>query len=269
MAWLATVALLAASVCHRARASTGEDPYLLAARRGCQEGSGRFGEAREGSARFGCARFHALAALEELLAAAGSSPWRLVGPLALVPSDGGPAADDRLLQALRPNPQHRLGPAGSPPLPRSCFGVVSPDEPRLGKKEVLLLMPLAMISLKALMVPVLLGVLFIKKLLVVGVMLLPTLLSWLKICKRPRYSWLTVHEPEEHPYHYHAEHETSPYSSYLSADDHSEHGLGYNRRRWRTRATGRGTSWSPVDAVPSGETGGSREAGTIRPPGSS
>jgi hypothetical protein len=57
-------------------------------------------------------------------------------------------------------------------------------EGRGKKKKVALLLPLLLfLKLKALLVPILIGVLFIKKLLILGAILLPSLLSFIKLCK--------------------------------------------------------------------------------------
>ena len=76
-----------------------------------------------------------------------------------------------------------------------------------GKKKTLLyLLPLvSFFHLKALLVPILLAVLFMKKLMVLGVIFLPSLLSLVKWCKPQHlhYSpWIPDHEP---PSDYHAE----------------------------------------------------------------
>ncbi|XP_067008003.2 uncharacterized protein [Anabrus simplex] len=60
------------------------------------------------------------------------------------------------------------------------------EEGRGKKKKLALLLPLALaFKIKALLVPTLLGVLFIKKLLVLGAVLLPGLLSYVKYCRPP------------------------------------------------------------------------------------
>jgi hypothetical protein len=57
-------------------------------------------------------------------------------------------------------------------------------EGRGKKKKVALLLPLLLfLKLKALLVPILIGVLFIKKLLILGAIVLPSLLSFIKLCK--------------------------------------------------------------------------------------
>ncbi|XP_021923158.1 uncharacterized protein LOC110831454 [Zootermopsis nevadensis] len=57
-------------------------------------------------------------------------------------------------------------------------------EGRGKKKKLALWLPLLFfVKLKALLIPILLGVLFIKKLLILAAILLPSLLSLLKLCK--------------------------------------------------------------------------------------
>ena len=57
-------------------------------------------------------------------------------------------------------------------------------EGRGKKKKIYLLLPLLLFfKLKMLLVPILLGVLFIKKLLILGAVLLPSLMSLVKLCK--------------------------------------------------------------------------------------
>ena len=80
-----------------------------------------------------------------------------------------------------------------------------------GKKKTLMyLLPLvSFFHLKALLIPILLAVLFIKKLMVLGIIFLPSLLSLVKWCKpqHHHYSpWTPDHEP---PSDYHADY--SPY----------------------------------------------------------
>jgi hypothetical protein len=75
-----------------------------------------------------------------------------------------------------------------------------------GKKKTLMyLLPLvSFFHLKALLIPILLAVLFIKKLMVLGVIFLPSLLSLVKWCKpqHHHYSpWLSDHEPPHSDYH--------------------------------------------------------------------
>jgi hypothetical protein len=90
---------------------------------------------------------------------------------------------------------------------------------------MMFLLPLiSFFHLKALLVPILLAVLFIKKIMVLGVIFLPSLLSLVKLCKplhRHYPSWVAEYEPEI---------------------DHSEyyphyHGKDYGSRR-RSRETG-------------------------------
>ncbi|GLH04042.1 Uncharacterized protein GBIM_09829 [Gryllus bimaculatus] len=58
------------------------------------------------------------------------------------------------------------------------------EEARGKKKKIALLLPLALFfKIKALLIPILLGVLIIKKLLVVAAVLLPSLLGLVKVCK--------------------------------------------------------------------------------------
>ncbi|PNF33308.1 hypothetical protein B7P43_G07743 [Cryptotermes secundus] len=82
-------------------------------------------------------------------------------------------------------------------------------EGRGKKKKVALLLPLLLfLKLKALLVPILLGVLFIKKLLILAAILLPSLLSFIKLCK---------------PSHGHS------YSGWISAPDISgDYSSGYS-----------------------------------------
>lgn len=72
------------------------------------------------------------------------------------------------------------------------------SEARGKKKKVALLLPLLLfLKLKALLVPTLLGVLFIKKALVLAAVFLPAVLSLIKVCKTP-----------QHHHGYHALHST-------------------------------------------------------------
>jgi hypothetical protein len=68
------------------------------------------------------------------------------------------------------------------------------------------LLPLiSFFHLKALIVPILLAVLFIKKVLILGVIFLPSLLSLVKLCKPLHHQhapWYPEHEP---PSDYHSE----------------------------------------------------------------
>jgi hypothetical protein len=62
--------------------------------------------------------------------------------------------------------------------------VGSVAEGRGKKKKIILLLPLLLFfKLKVLLIPILLGVLFIKKLLILGAVLLPSLLHMIKFCK--------------------------------------------------------------------------------------
>ncbi|KAJ9592968.1 hypothetical protein L9F63_015338, partial [Diploptera punctata] len=66
------------------------------------------------------------------------------------------------------------------------------------------LLPLiSFFHLKALLVPVLLAVLFIKKLLVLGVIFLPSLLSMVKFCKPSHHHHMPWFSEPEPAYEYH------------------------------------------------------------------
>jgi hypothetical protein len=90
---------------------------------------------------------------------------------------------------------------------------------------MMLLLPLiSFFHLKALLVPILLAVLFIKKILMLGVIFLPSLLSLVKLCKplhRHYPSWVAEYEPE-------IDHHSEYYPHY--------HGKEYGSRR-RSRET--------------------------------
>nr|XP_031847374.1 uncharacterized protein LOC116433438 [Nomia melanderi] len=72
------------------------------------------------------------------------------------------------------------------------------DDSRLLKKKKSVILPLLillnLLKLKLLLLPIFLGVHFIKKLLVLGSLVLPSVLSHLKICKVPPH-------PQTYPYH--------------------------------------------------------------------
>lgn len=117
------------------------------------------------------------------------------------------------------------------------------------KKHIILpiLILLNLIKLKLLLLPVFLGVHFIKKILVIGSLLLPSILSHLKICKVPHYpvhqAWATAAEaPVDYPTGY--GHEESPwihrndvqshiYSGYHAgfSNPYSGYYQGYRQRR--------------------------------------
>lgn len=62
-------------------------------------------------------------------------------------------------------------------------------EGRGKKKKLALVLPLILfLKLKMLLVPILLSVLFIKKLLILGAVLLPSLMSLVKLCKPPPHA---------------------------------------------------------------------------------
>lgn len=92
-----------------------------------------------------------------------------------------------------------------------CTGsrVLSVAEGRGKKKKLALWLPLLLFfKLKALLVPILLSVLFIKKLLILAAVLFPSLISLVKLCK---------------PHHGHS------YSGYTSGPDVSaEYSSGYD-----------------------------------------
>jgi hypothetical protein len=106
--------------------------------------------------------------------------------------------------------------------------VRSVAEGRGKKKKLALLLPLLFFfKLKALLIPILLGVLFIKKLLILGAIVFPSLLSLVKLCK---------------PHHGHS------YSGWSSGPDVSaEYSSGYGHPapyhgEYHGRRTGR---WDP------------------------
>jgi hypothetical protein len=86
-----------------------------------------------------------------------------------------------------------------------------------GKKKTLMyLLPLiSFFHLKALLVPILLAVLFIKKLLVLSVIFLPSLLSLVKWCKPHHHysAWVPDYDP---PSDYHAEYAPHYGKEYIS-----------------------------------------------------
>jgi hypothetical protein len=86
------------------------------------------------------------------------------------------------------------------------------------KKNLMFLLPLiSFFHLKALLVPILLAVLFIKKILVLGVIFLPSLLSLVKLCKplhRHYPTWIAEYEPEmDHHSEYHPHYHGKEYGS--------------------------------------------------------
>jgi hypothetical protein len=98
------------------------------------------------------------------------------------------------------------------------------------KKNMMFLLPLiAFLQLKALLVPILLAVLFIKKLMILAVVFLPSLLSLVKLCKpfRRHPVW-----PVEY------EHEIDHQSEYFP----SSHGKEYGSRR-RSREIGQAMAY--------------------------
>jgi hypothetical protein len=80
-----------------------------------------------------------------------------------------------------------------------------------GKKKTLMyLLPLvSFFHLKALLIPILLAVLFIKKLMVLGIIFLPSLLSLVKWCKPQHHHYSPWTPDHESPSDYHADY--SPY----------------------------------------------------------
>ncbi|XP_033339958.2 uncharacterized protein LOC117228359 [Megalopta genalis] len=109
----------------------------------------------------------------------------------------------------------------------------SDDDWRLFKKKKSVILPLLillnLIKLKLLLLPVFLGVHFIKKLLVLGSLLLPSILSHLKICKVPQpqphmyphQTWATAAEaPVDYPTGYGQE------EAWAHRNDYQGH-LGY------------------------------------------
>jgi hypothetical protein len=84
-------------------------------------------------------------------------------------------------------------------------------ERREKKKNLMFLLPLiSFFHLKALLVPTMLGVLFIKKILVLAIIFMPSLLSLVKLCKPFHHhhtTWTAEYEPDiehhsEHSPHY-------------------------------------------------------------------
>ena len=91
---------------------------------------------------------------------------------------------------------------------KTSIYIISGEERLFHKKKKHLLFPililLNLIKLKLLILPIFLGVHFIKKILVIGSLLLPSILSHLKICKVPHYpphqAWATAAEaPVDYP----------------------------------------------------------------------
>jgi hypothetical protein len=98
------------------------------------------------------------------------------------------------------------------------------------KRNMMFLLPLiAFFQLKVLLVPILLAVLFIKKLLVLAVIFLPSLLSLVKLCRPFRHppTWIAEYE---HDIDHHSEY--SP----------SFHGKEYGSRR-RSREIGQAMAY--------------------------
>ncbi|XP_033209650.1 uncharacterized protein LOC117168256 [Belonocnema kinseyi] len=105
---------------------------------------------------------------------------------------------------------------------------------RLFKKKKMLLFPililLKLLKLKLLILPIFLGVHFIKKMLVIGTLLIPSILSHLKICKvAPHYpapqAWATAAEaPVDYPTGY--GHDEAPWIH--RNDIYSGHQAGYS-----------------------------------------
>jgi hypothetical protein len=93
------------------------------------------------------------------------------------------------------------------------------------------LLPLiSFFHLKALLVPILLAVLFIKKILVLAVIFLPSLLSLVKLCKPFHHhpTWVAEYEHDiDHP---------SEYAPYF-------HGKEYGSRRRRIREIGQALAY--------------------------
>ncbi|KAJ4450950.1 hypothetical protein ANN_02385 [Periplaneta americana] len=86
--------------------------------------------------------------------------------------------------------------------PSKTAAVASRDK----KKTLMFLLPLiSFFHLKALLVPILLAVLFIKKLLVLGVVFLPSLLSLVKWCKPMHHHHVPWYPEPEPPIDYHSE----------------------------------------------------------------
>jgi len=98
------------------------------------------------------------------------------------------------------------------------------------KKTMMYLMPMmAFFHLKALIVPILQAVLFIKKVLVLAAVFLPSLLSLVKLCKKPHHHYMPLFAEPEHPSDYHS--------------DYSPHyGKEYDRRR-RSREIGQAMAY--------------------------
>jgi hypothetical protein len=107
------------------------------------------------------------------------------------------------------------------------------------KKNMMFLLPLlSFFHLKIILVPILLAVLFIKKILVLAVIFLPSLLSLVKLCKPFKHhpTWIAEYEPE---IDHHAE-----YTPYY-------HGKEYGNRRRRSREIGQAMAYR---AYSNGET---------------
>ncbi|XP_069679288.1 uncharacterized protein [Periplaneta americana] len=127
------------------------------------------------------------------------------------------------------------------------------------KKTLMFLLPLiSFFHLKALLVPILLAVLFIKKLLVLGVVFLPSLLSLVKWCKPMHHHHVPWYPEPEPPIDYHSEY--SPHYEHHKSrhTGHGDHAVTYsedhhvapdeNRESWsgRNHYPGRGDkpSWN-------------------------
>lgn len=101
------------------------------------------------------------------------------------------------------------------------------------KKKMHLFLPMLVMLkfgiIKALLIPILLGIVFIKKVIVLGVMVLPSILSMLKACK--------IVPPSFHHTPYHSEGFSAgggDFASYGSqADSYGKDWQGANQRRTR------------------------------------
>jgi hypothetical protein len=99
------------------------------------------------------------------------------------------------------------------------------------KTTMMFLLPLlSFFHMKALLIPILLAVLFIKKILVLGVIFLPSLLSLVKLCRPLRHhtTWIAEYEPD---FDHHSE-----YSPHY-------HGKEYGNRRRRSREIGQAMAY--------------------------
>nr|CAD7438368.1 unnamed protein product [Timema bartmani] len=75
------------------------------------------------------------------------------------------------------------------------------EEPRLKKKHLLLLIPLGFLHMKLLILPILLIVLFIKKVIMIVILFLPTVLSWLRVCRKDHGPHWLIPESHSEPHH--------------------------------------------------------------------